>query len=162
VDGANDKQVDGDGMKPRAITREMLEAATRVVQVIRYKAEGTPIPADYDAEGKARLILDAPDCPEKREFLRMVRKFAKSAAAEKAAEAAGLYSTSGLYAVLCDPSEHIMHGQGKTKYQMPDICVTSDEARRSATDIVTAIKRVTGFDLMDPASLRRMRKKVTA
>lgn len=150
----------GKTTKKLTITPELLEAATRVVQVMRYKAEGTPIPKDYDAEGKARILLAAPDEPGKRAFIQMARRFAKTEANEKAAEAAGLYNTSGLYAVLCDLSEHIMHGQGKRKYTMPDICVTSDEARRSASDMVYAIKKATGFDLMDPVgSLKRMQKK---
>jgi hypothetical protein len=150
-------------MKPRVITAEMLEAGKMVVQIARYQAEGTPIPKDYDAEGKARVLFNATGSPEKRIFLRMVRRIIKSNAAEKAAETSGLYSPSGLYAALCDVSEHIMHGQGKEKYRTPAILLTSNEARRSASDIVDVIERTTGFDLMDPAgSLRRMQKKARA
>ena len=78
MDGANEKQVNGDGMKPRAITPEMLEAGKSVIQMIRYQIEHTPIPADYDAEGRARAIFAAPDSPAKRAFLRMARRIARS------------------------------------------------------------------------------------
>ena len=151
-------------MSARRITGdEMLDAVKSVVQIIRYETERTPIPKDYDAVGKARCIFAAPDSPERRHVMRMARRIAKSNAAHKAAEAAGLYDTSGLYAALCDLSEHIMHGRGKTKYRPPEICLTSNEARRSATDMVAVIKRITGLDLMDPvASLRRMQKKAVA
>ena len=79
--------------------------------------------------------------------------------AHDAAEAAGLYDTFELYAVLCDLSEHIMFERGESTYERPDVMFTSPQARRSASDIVAVIKEVTGFDLMDPArSLARMRK----
>ncbi len=43
---------------------------------------------------------------------------------------------------------------------MPAICLTSDEARRSASDICAVVKRITGIDLMDPAgSLKRMQRR---
>jgi hypothetical protein len=144
----------------RVTNEEMLAAVTSVVQIIRYETEHTPIPQNYDAEGKARSILAAPDSPEKRAVMRWARRIARKNIAEKAAEASGLYSPCGLYAALCDLSEHIMYVQGKTKYRMPAVFMTSDDARRSATDIIRVIRRVTGFDLMDPvASLRRMQEK---
>jgi hypothetical protein len=152
------------GMK-RTITPEMLKAGTQFIRIMYYQLRQT-MPEGFDLEGCARKLFAAPDSEEKRFFLRFVRKNIKSHQAEQAAEAAGLYSPSRLYAAFCDLSEHLMaHGRnlGKKKYpkyRTPAICFTSNEARAASNDIVAVVKRVTGFDLMDPAgSLKRLQKK---
>ncbi len=106
-------------MKAKAITPEMLEAGAMVVRFARYRTDGTPMPKDFDAKAKARLLFAAPDSLGKKAFLRMARRIAKSDAAEKAAEEAGLYSPSGLYGVLCDLSEHICTGRARRPTRCP-------------------------------------------
>ena len=145
------------------VTPEQMEAGRAYIQVTAYKTS-TTIDATDDA---VRKLFAAPDSREKRHFLRVVGKFIESARATKAAEAAGLYDPSGLYAALCDLSEHLMvFGKrlGKEhypKYCMPAVMMTSTEARAAANDIVAVVKLETGFDLMDPVgSLERMQKAV--
>jgi hypothetical protein len=116
-----------------------------------------------DFEKKVRGLLAAPDSKGKRFFLKRVRKILRTEHAHKAATEAGLYDIYGLYSALCDLSEHIMADRGKTKYRGPAVFWTSNEARRSASDIVAVIRRNTGFDLMDPvASLQRMQRRSNA
>jgi hypothetical protein len=153
-------------MKPAAITQEQMEAGRAYFRIAAYN-NGTRIDENTDLDRAVRAMFAEPDSFElKKHFLRFVRKSIKSHQAEQAAEAAGLYSPSGLYAAFCDLSEHLMaHGRhlGKKKYpkyRTPAICFTSNEARAASNDIVAVVKRVTGFDLMDPAgSLKRLRKK---
>jgi hypothetical protein len=142
------------------VTTEMLKAGEQYIFSSYYVADKR-VPEGFDVERAVRALFAAPDSKGKRHFLRFVRSVTKNDAANKASTAAGLYDIYGLYTALCDVSEHIIHGQGKKKYRTPAIYVTSTEARRSATDIVAVIRRITGFDLMDPTgSLRRMQKKV--
>jgi hypothetical protein len=143
----------------RPVTPEQLAAGKQYIFSSYYAADKR-VPEDMDVEATVRAMFAAPDSKQKRHFLRFVRNVTKNDVANKAAEAAGLYDIYGLYAALCDVSEHIMQGQGKTNYRTPAIYMTSTEARRSASDIVSVVKRVTGFDLMDPvASLQQMQRK---
>ncbi len=143
----------------RPLTPEMLNAGKQYVNIVFYETDRR-VPEGYDLEEGARKLFAAPDSPEKRHFLRFVRNATKIERASTAAQEAGLYDIYGLYAALCDLSEHVMHDHGRTKYRAPAIYVTSTEARRSASDIVAVVKRVTGFDLMDPVgSLKRMQRR---
>jgi hypothetical protein len=144
--------------REQVITPEMLDAGKAYIRMAYYNLQ-KPLPEGFDLEGGARKLFAAPDSRGKRHFQRFVSNAMKNDVANQAATAAGLYDIYGLYAALCDVSEHIMHGQGKKKYRTPAIYVTSNEARRSASDIVAVIKRNTGFDLMGPVgSLGRMQR----
>ena len=153
-------------MKALAITDEQMQAGRQALGVILYKA-GQRITDIPDVDGAVRKLFAAPDSKYKRAFLKFVGRLIKSNRASEATEAAGLYDVSELYAMLCDLSEHIMAEErllraGKKrvkKYQRwrrPDVVMASDWARAAASDIVRAVKMVTGIDLMDPAgSLKR-------
>jgi hypothetical protein len=146
----------------RPITAEQMQAGRRYIGVTLYKA-GKNISEVADVDGAVRKLFEAPDSAAKRHFLQFVREVTQDDLANKASEAAGLYDIYHLYSALCDLSEHIIHDQGKTEYRTPPIFMTSTEARRSASNIIGVVRRVTGFDLMDPVgSLKRMKKKVAA